>query len=138
MSVPCLQGGCRLLRNQAELCLQLHSCTYSQMGQIVSTVLLLFQSANKNKHQKQDSRSQVWALHLHWPSSLLCTETSMCYSGCHIAPSPVGPRRGRMVSFQWVADQWGTHRHEGGTEGGPVWTYRHKWTVAQSGQKQQW
>ena len=51
---------------------------------------------HKNKHQKQDSRGQVGALHPQWPCAAACAETSMCcYSGCHTAPSPGGPRRGK-------------------------------------------
>ena len=74
--------------DQAELCLQLHSCTHPQMGQTVNTTWILFQSATKINTKSKTAEVKLGLYTCSGLCSLLCPETSTCcYSGCHTAQS---------------------------------------------------
>lgn len=100
---------------------------------------LLFQSATKTNTKSRTAEVKLGLYTCIGPAASRVQRPPCATQGATRPQVLLGPGREEWsVSNELQTSGWGTHRHEGGTEGGPMWTYKHKWTVAQSGQKQQW
>lgn len=98
MSVPCLLGGCRPLRNQAELCLQLHSCTHPQAGQTVITTWLLFQSATKTNTKSRTAEVKCGLYTCPAPAAS-CVQRPSCATQSATQPPVLRVPEGRNGQF---------------------------------------